>query len=257
MKSILTFIFSLYGLFLFGQIVTDRPTQTTGPTTVPKGTFQLETGGVFSNTDGLEGQLQLPGNLFRIGLGKAVEIRIVNGLTFSNLKNKVEVSFSNVELGFKFQLLNKEDKKTQIGFIAHGFTSTGLNSLNIYERGSHFQLAFNHNLNNRNSIGYNFSYRFSFIGSFDNGDIAQNLSYTLNYAHALTERLGLFVEVYGWFNDFVYYDDNNVEFNFNSGLTYLIRDNLQLDYSFGFGILDRMNFQSLGLSFFIGQHEKK
>jgi len=257
MNSFLTFIFSLFGLFLFGQIVTDRPTQTTGPTTVPKGTFQLETGSVFSNDNGLKGQLQLPTNLFRIGLGKAVEIRIINGLTFSNLNNKVEVSFSNFELGFKLQLLNKEDKKTQIGFIAHGFASTGLNSLNSYERGSYVQLAFNHKLNNRNSIGYNFSYLFSYVGSFEYKNIEQNLSYTLNYAHALTQRLGLFVEVYGWFNDFVYYDDNNVEFNFNSGLTYLIRDNLQLDYSFGFGILDRMNFQSLGLSFFIAQQEKK
>ena len=36
--------------------------------------------------------------------------------------------------------------------------------------------------------------------------------------------------------------------NFDSGFTYLVKDNLQIDLSFGFGINNKMNFQSIGVS---------
>ena len=36
--------------------------------------------------------------------------------------------------------------------------------------------------------------------------------------------------------------------NFDSGFTYLVKDNLQIDLSFGLGINNKMNFQAIGVS---------
>jgi hypothetical protein len=34
--------------------------------------------------------------------------------------------------------------------------------------------------------------------------------------------------------------------NFDAGLTYLVKDNVQLDFSFGTGLTHKMNYISLG-----------
>ena len=45
------------------------------------------------------------------------------------------------------------------------------------------------------------------------------------------------------------FDDS--ENNINAGITYLIKNNLQLDYSFGTGINHKYNFMSIGCSILI------
>ena len=255
MKFTNLIIFIFLQITIFGQtITTDRPTQTTGPTTVSKGMFQLETGARFSTGN----YLQLPGNLFRIGLSRTVELRVVNGITFRSNYNKVTAQFSNFELGLKVQLLNKEGKKTQIGIIAHGNTTTLIDKW-YSQRGFYGILAFNHKLNSRNNLSYNLGYRMNFTDLNNYIFVWHNLFGTLNYSHSLTDRLSLFTEVYGGIHD---YEQNfnevidRFDLNFDMGLTWLLKDNLQLDYSFGYGIFDRMNFQSIGLSFYIAPRNK-
>lgn len=258
MKFIVVLVSLLLTLNGFGQsIVTDRPTQTTGPTSVNKGVFQLETGMQYSKDDGASsGVVQLPINLFRIGLGKGFEIRLVNGISFRKSFSKIEASFSNLQLGFKAQLLNKADKKTQIGFIAHGVTSTGADSWESGMRGGTFALAVNHQLNDKNGISYNLGYELFSFGSLENDFMMRNAFFTLNYSHSMTDKLGIFTEVYGGVTDVDDIDEENMSLNFDAGLTWLLKDNLQLDYSFGFGIVDRMNFHALGLSFYIAPKKK-
>jgi len=248
----------LFTLTAFGQsIVTDRPTQTTGPTSVDKGVFQLETGMQYSRDDGTtSGVVQLPINLFRLGLGKGFEIRLINGLSFRKTFSKIEASFSNLQLGFKAQLLNKPEKKTQIGLIAHGVMSTGADSWKSGQRGGVFSLAVNHQINDNNGLSYNLGYEIYSFGSIDNNFMMRNVFFTLNYSHSMTERLGIFTEVYSAITDVDDFHEDQLSLNFDAGLTWLLRDNLQLDYSFGFGIADRMNFHALGLSFYIAPKKK-
>jgi hypothetical protein len=59
----------------------------------------------------------------------------------------------------------------------------------------------------------------------------------------ITKKLGTFLETYGEVVDF-----NDWISNFDAGLTYLIKENMQLDFSFGLGLNHKMNFFSMGYS---------
>lgn len=267
MKLLGSILFTLCTITVFSQsIVTDRPTQTTGPTSVSSGYFQLETGGQFTGYGSSSGILDLPMNLIRIGLGKGFELRMVNGMSFQRVQNyniyntskSILTSFTDLQLGFKVQLLNNPDKKTQIGLIIHGSTSTGLNKFDQNRKGASATLAVNHQINEKNSIGYNVGYNFMHYGEKPNISILNhNVMATLVYSHNITDRLGLFTEIYGSIVDVDNYDEDNLSLNIDAGLTYILKDNLQLDYSFGFGFQDRMNFHSIGISFYIAPKKKK
>ena len=57
------------------DLVTDRPDQTESPTVVRRGSFQVETGYLFARDDGVD-RFEVPGTLFRIGLGGRTELRV-------------------------------------------------------------------------------------------------------------------------------------------------------------------------------------
>ena len=59
----------------------------------------------------------------------------------------------------------------------------------------------------------------------------------------LNERISAYVEPYGQISGF-----EDSEANINMGMTYLIKDNLQLDYSYGTGLNNISNFMSIGCS---------
>ena len=63
----------------------------------------------------------------------------------------------------------------------------------------------------------------------------------------LTDKFGIYLEPYGEWVDFKVY-----EANANVGVTYLIKNNLQFDFSFGTGINHEMNYMALGCSWLIG-----
>jgi Putative MetA-pathway of phenol degradation len=251
MKIILLVAITMCYSFAFSQtITTDRPTQTTGATTVEKGIFQVETGLVLTTNAGGPGYVAMP-NLFRLGVGKKFELRFVNGFTFQQKPNKIQTSINNFELGFKAELLNKPEGKTQIGLIFHGITSTGFNKFENGLKGTSLTFAFNHQFNPKNALSYNFGYSLFAQGQFGQANIRHNALFTLNYSHSFTNRLGLFTELYAGVNRLANFDEDNIYANLDLGITYLLRDNIQLDYSFGFGGLDRMNFHSIGISFYI------
>ena len=56
----------------------------------------------------------------------------------------------------------------------------------------------------------------------------------------------MYIEAYG---DYVEFEDwlNSMD----AGFTYLLRDNVQLDYSFGWGLDYTMNYHSIGISFYL------
>ncbi len=70
-------------------IVTDRPSESAGPTPVPRGAFQIETGYKFSRflTDGKRSDThELPDLLLRFGVVRRFEVRVTAiGYGFKNL----------------------------------------------------------------------------------------------------------------------------------------------------------------------------
>ena len=67
----------------------------------------------------------------------------------------------------------------------------------------------------------------------------------------MTEKLGFFMEPFGEIVDI-----KKFILNFDSGFTYLVKDNLQLDCSYGTGINSKMNFFSFGISWLIKKRKK-
>ena len=67
------------------------------------------------------------------------------------------------------------------------------------------------------------------------------LTYSAVLGIGVNDKVAIYVEPYG---ELV----NMEEFvlNFDAGLTYLVKDNVQLDFSFGTGLTHKMNYISLG-----------
>jgi len=231
-------------IFLSGQLysqtlVTDRPDQTESSSTVELGSLQVESGFLLGFTDENNNsvrQILLPTTLFRYGLTKGIELRILS--QFENLKNNWQTieGISDLEIGTKIQLLKKENVNTEIAFLSHLIIPTGTSELSGDKFGTINKLAISHQINKNMGFGYNVGYNYM---GFGNGD----LSYSMAVGMAINDKVGVYLESYG---DVVEFQELLV--NFDTGLTYLVKDNLQLDFSFGTGINHEMNYISIGFS---------
>lgn len=252
MKNILFLIFISIQLLNAESIVTDRPDQTESALTVPKGSFQIETGILYENEDTFVYDIQGNKNivllektsyltsLFRIGLTDFMELRIVS--SYDNLRDnstqfKDDVSgISDIQVGYKINILNGD---FSLGFLHHLITRSGSKYISGGEISTFAKLA----------AAYSFSDNFSLSANigYDYAESAQYIPLSLSFGFTITERLALFSEIYGAY-EFGY--DKVIDY-YNNGMTYLINDNLQADFSFGVGLDDRYNFYSAGISWLI------
>lgn len=226
------------GQFLFAQtIITDRPDQTESAVTLEKGRLQIESG-ILNQIEG-EGNeklksLIIPTNLFRYGISKKVELRLVlqlDGiLAFED--SAYQYALGNVELGTKIVLNQKENPTVQFAILSHlKLPKNSTDRLGFLNR-----ISLAHNIGQNTSLGYNFGYNHYHQGK-------GNFIYTIAIGQTLTKKLSIYVEPYG-----SVYSTTAPLSNFDYGLAYLINSNLQLDLSFGLGLNNTMNYQSLGIS---------
>lgn len=241
-QYIFTFTFALFSYMAIAQtIVTDRPDQTESSSTVPKGSFQIETGilvGFMDSDNVSEQQLLLPSTLFRIALTDGLELRVVSQFESNNNKTLDETisGISDLEVGAKVQLFQNENVNTEIAFLSHLILPTGSKELTLDELGTINKLSVSHSLSESIGIGYNVGYNYFGEGKGD-------LTYSLAIGFGITDKLGAYIEPYGDLVEF----DQHVS-NFDAGFTYLIKDNLQFDFSLGTGINHTMNYLSIGCS---------
>jgi len=241
----------LLGLFMISAltakaqtIVTDRPDQTEASSTVPAGMLQIESGLLFqsSESEGVEVRsYTYPNTLLRLGVVKNFEFRFVTQLESEVIEaNDMVVSnesgMSNLEVGFKYRLLSPTDKRPEIGFLSHAVIPSGTDGLNNNNYGVVNKLAVTHDINDKLSIAYNLGYNYFGTGNGDG-------FYSLAFGFGLTDRLGVYIEPYGFYNNF-----EDFVINADAGFTYLINNNTQFDYSFASGINQTMSYHSVGLS---------
>lgn len=226
------------------QIITDRPDQTESSSTIAKGSLQIESG-VFMGNEGNESistrQILLPTNLFRYGITNGIELRILNQFEGLKVENNSFRGVSDLEVGAKIQMLKKESLNTEIVFLTHLIIPSGTNELTSGKYGSINKICISHELNENTEIGYNLGYNYF-------GEGAGDLTYSLAIGIGVNEKVGIYIEPYG--------EVTNLEefiLNFDSGVTYLVNQNLQLDFSFGTGINHRMNYISTGCSWLINK----
>lgn len=241
-KNILIVCLILFVNTIYAQkIVTDRPDQTESSSVVSKGSLQIESGLLlgFSDMDGLSVRTILaPTTLFRLGIIKGVELRIVSQFESNKIKNSSLRSsgISDIELGAKIGVLQKESVNTQIALISHLIVPTGSEELSNDKFGTINKIAFSHEVNDKVGLGYNVGYDY-----FGKGD--GDFTYSLALGYGLTSKVGLYIETYGEVSDM----DKHFS-NMDTGLTYLLKDNFQLDFSFGTGINHTMNYIAVGFS---------
>lgn len=242
MRVVIMLCLGMYSLPMFSQaIVTDRPDQTEASSTVPKGSFQLESGLLLTTYDDGASSFAAPSNLIRYGLTSSIELRLfhqVEKLTGGDII--IDRGMNDIEVGTKVQILKKEDVNTEIAFLSHLILPTGAPFISNDKFGTINKLSIAHELNEKAGIGYNIGYNnFGYgIGDF---------TYSVALGYSLSDKFGLYVEPFGELLEF-----KSHYACFDAGFTYLAKDNLQLDISYGLGLNHDMTYYSLGFSWNIG-----
>ncbi len=241
-KTLIMVICAFSYVCINGQIVTDRPDQTESSSTVGKGNLQIESGVLLAfegNNQTSSRQILAPTNLFRVGISKNFELRLLSQFeTFKNDNPSVQ-GISDLEVGTKIQLFKKEGINTEIAFLSHLSVPSGSKELTNDGYGTINKLSISHSLNENMGLGYNLGY--NYFGQ-DNGD----LTYSFALGYSINENVGVYLEPYGAITNI----DQHVS-NFDTGFTYLPNENMQFDFSFGVGINHRMNYVSIGFSWLI------
>lgn len=245
-KYILILFFLFTGKIYGQQIITDRPDQTESSSAIRQGSLQIESGlllGFTENEGQAERQILAPTTLFRYGIAKGIEIRVLS--QFESIKNKKNDyqyqvgGISDLEVGTKIQLLQKESINTEIAILSHLIIPTGSEGLTNDDFGTINKLSISHQATENIALGYNLGYNYFGTGKGD-------LTYSLAIGIGINDKTAIYIEPYGDISEF----ENHVS-NFDAGFTYLLEDNFQLDFSFGTGLNHTMNYISAGFSWVI------
>ena len=227
LKYLPLLFFVFFSKFILSQeIITDRPDQTESAVVVGKNIFQIESG-LLNEVDDLGVKFfSMPTNLFRYGISEKIELRL--GLQHINEKN---YGVGGFEIGSKINLNKGPNSNTKIALLSHIIFPEKEENLGVMNL-----MSLSHDPIKGFSVGYNLGYTHFFNQS-------GFLKYSIACGTSLSEKLGFFVETYGEIER-----TKIPTTNFDSGFTYLVKDNLQIDISFGMGINNKMNFQSIGFS---------
>ena len=231
MKNKILFLFLIFqSSTIYSQIISDRPSQTDSPLVIDKGYIQIETG---ISVEEIQSDIN---SLVRIGVFDGFELRInSNYIINDEISFQKKSSFNDFEIGSKFRILENDEKNTNIGFLTYLSIPTAPEVFSYNEYGFLNKLLFSHNLTSDSEIGYNIGYHkyINYDGLF---------TYSLIYG----KTLGSFTTFFELFGSS---STNSSILNFDSGLTYLIDDDRQLDISIGKGLNNDLFFVNLGLSF--------
>lgn len=249
MRRILTLILLFVGQHLIAQtIVTEAPSMTSSTYTLSAADFQIESRLEY-NKRGQNNLYSLPINLFRVGLGKRFEFRTQNGVEYRTYDNVdfSSITFRQMSIGTKYGILGG-DRKTTLAVIL---------DVNIPEYkskvyGANFIVAASHTIAEKHAISYNISYN----PSTNNWEYDHhNFNASLMYSTMLSERIGVYGEAFWNFYDSAVNGNYTSYTNFDVGFIYLIRDHIQLDYSFGLGASSPMVYHALGFNILFSKNK--
>lgn len=199
-------------------LVTDRPDQTESSVVVPEGYLQIETGFVFEKTSDMQDNITYHSTLLRYGLLDIMELRIGNELT--------EDGMAPVNVGTKIFITHENGILPELAFMA-GVTLPyfGSDLFTPEHIAPSMRLAAAHTLTDNFSFGWNFG------GEWKGTDSETNGFYSGVPGIGLREKLGAFIELYGYLPE-----DHKADHRFDAGFTYLLKSNFQFDVSGGLGL---------------------
>lgn len=219
----------------------DRPDQTECSFIVPKGYIQAENGFTYENISEDEKAIDHPTTLWKYGLSKKVEFRLITELVTEKQKGLTVSGLAPIKLGFKVNISQEKGIIPITSLIVHlvvpGIASPVFRS-NYYAPS--FRFTMQNTLSKKISLGYNLG------AEWDEQTHKPVYIYTLTTGYAITEKLGSYLEVYGFLAK-----DELADHRMDGGFTYLINNNIMLDISGGFRITTSspQNYISLGFSY--------
>lgn len=229
---------------LFGQVLpmiqTDRPDQTECPFIVPKNYFQIESGFNYEKVNKENQNLLYPTILWKYGVNEKFELRLISELTTNKNIGENLTGINPIKIGFKTKLIEQNGLIPQTSFIGHlaiPFLSTS-NLTTTYFAPS-FRFTMQHTLTEKISLGYN-------LGAEWNGeDTEATFIYTLTSGISLTEKVGAYIELYGFAPQ-----KQKLDHRFDGGITFFPKPNIMFDISGGFGLTENtpIYYSSLGFS---------
>jgi len=240
------------------ELVTDRPDRTESAALVPRDFIQLEAGWSHGerNADDVEATLDsFPEALLRVGLGRRWELRVGFG-GFRRLEiepvggaDERESGAADLAIGFKLKLAEERGWRPQMAFLGTLTLPTGTAGFSRDRADPALVAVFSHDLGERLGLGYNIGVE-SLTEEDDGGerDTQTEVLWTVSLGIGSSGRLAGFVELFGGFGLSRSVAPDQA---FDGGLTWLVRDNLQLDAFAGVGLSDSADdwFAGTGLSY--------
>ncbi len=243
-------------LFSFAQentisevLVTDRPDATEASSTVGENVLQIEIGGLYESFEKNNIQSEsytFNTTLIRYGILDNLELRLgwdfveevtkVNGNKLDNITS----GFSTLLLGVKIDVAEENGAMPEIAVIGHVFpVFSASEDYRPETTGVDFRFSFAHTLSEKSSLGYNLG------AEWGNDSPEAAAIYTLAYGYSLSDRFGIFAEIYGDLPE-----DSSANHYLDAGLTYLVCNDLQLDAYAGTSFTEGQDILvGLGLSY--------
>ncbi len=225
-------------------ISTDRPDFTETPDSVAVGRAQLETGYTYTLREDTQTHT-LPEALLRIGLFQSVEARIAwAGWVWERAGGTTTDGAADLNLGFKVHLFDGEGLVPSLGFIGQTSVPVGEAPSGEDDFVPEGKLAWAYDLTDSISLAGNLNLA---APVSDGGDRYPEFGASVSLAVGLTDRLGLFVEYFGAYPAG---RGPTPEHSANTGITFLLTPDMQIDARIGAGLSDAADdlFAGVGLS---------
>lgn len=217
-----------------GPINTDRPDQSDGTYTLPAGGLQLETGLTLGEE---ENSYLLHNTMLRFGVLPETEVRL--SVDYGRMSSTTGIQ--PVGISVKRRLVLQKGALpdiTAVGNIGLPFLSTA--NFRPGKAPASLLLAFQNDLSDRFSLGYNFGWLRDGETSRDNWVLTSSVGY------APVEKLSFFVEYFSQFAGGVRPDHH-----IDAGIAWLPKGHIQLDLAAGSAIFGpaRSRFATAGFSY--------
>lgn len=171
----------------------DRPDQTECPFIVPIGFIQAENGLTFENTNKKNQSLAYPTTLWKLGISKNFELRLITELVSAKADNETITGITPITVGFKVNIAEEKGLIPTISFIGHlTIPNVATKDFDINYFAPAYRFTMQHTLSKRFSLSYN-------LGTEWDGETPEpTFLYTLTTGFAITEKIGTYIEIYGF-----------------------------------------------------------
>ena len=258
----MTKLFTVIFFFLFtnncansqssGRMETDRPDQTESPFIVKHRFIQTEIGFNYESADGLSTVVH-PTILWKYGASERFEFRLITELNSVETPllipngNEVNTGLLPVQLGGKVSLWEEKGFLPKTSLIFHlAIPKLASKKFQNDKVAPNFRFTMQHTLSDNIGLGYN-------VGAeWDGFSSTPYWIYTIAPGFNLGKNWYAYIEAYGAVRK-----AEQPQHGIDGGIACYINDNLKLDISGGFNIINSPNYVALGGSFRFNTGKKR